>query len=417
VILWSTGNEVKEQGLPDGPAMAARHTAIAHEEDPTRPVSAANNRAAAGVSGYQKGFDVWGANYHIEAYAKYREVNPTLPMIASETSSTISSRGEYFFPFTTDKLAGRANFQVSSYDLYTPPWGVSPDDQFRALDRAPWIAGEFVWTGFDYLGEPTPYNRDATNLLNFSDPAALRQMQAELKALGKIRTPSRSSYFGIVDTAGFPKDRYYLYQARWRPDLAMAHLLPHWTWPERIGQVTPVHVYTSGDEAELFLNGRSLGRKKKQPLEYRLRWDDVVYQPGELKVVAYKGGRRWATDTRRTAGEPAALELQADRARIGGDGQDLAFVTARVVDKAGVVVPRANDRIRFSVAGPGQVVATDNGDATSHEPFQGNERAAYNGLALAIVRARPGGPGRLTITAEAPGLTPATVVVQLAASP
>jgi beta-galactosidase len=289
---------------------------------------------------------------------------------------------------------------------------VSPDDQFRALDRAPWIAGEFVWTGFDYLGEPTPYNRDATNLLNFSDPAAQQQMQAELKALGKIRVPSRSSYFGIVDTAGFPKDRYYLYQARWRPELPMAHLLPHWTWPERVGQVTPVHVYTSGDEVELFLNGRSLGRKRKAPLEYRLRWDDVVYQPGELKVVAYKNGRRWATDTRRTAGPAAALRLQADRARIGADGRDLAFVTASVVDKSGVAVPRAKDRIRFAVIGPGEVVATDNGDATSHEPFGAKERAAYNGLALAIVRGRAGAPGRVTITAEAPGLAPATVSIE-----
>lgn len=414
VILWSTGNEVKEQSLPEGPAMAARHTAIAHEEDPTRAVSAGHNRVAAGLSGYQKGFDVWGANYHIEAYAKFREVNPTLPVIASETSSAVSSRGEYFFPVTADKLGGRANFQVSSYDLYTPPWGVSPDDQFRALDQAPWIAGEFVWTGFDYLGEPTPYNRDATNLLNFSDPAERQKMEVELKALGKIRVPSRSSYFGIVDTAGFPKDRYYLYQARWRPALPMAHLLPHWTWPERPGQVTPVHVYTSGDEAELFLNGRSLGRKSKQPFEYRLRWDDVVYQPGELKVVAYKRGRRWATDTQRTAGPAAALRLQADRAGIGADGRDLAFVTASIVDERGVVVPRARDRIRFAVVGPGEVVATDNGDATSHESFQAKERAAYNGLALAIVRGRAGAPGRVTITAEAPGLAPATVIVETA---
>jgi beta-galactosidase len=414
VILWSTGNEVKEQSQPEGAAMAARHTAIAHEEDPTRAVSGANNKPAAGINGYQKGFDVWGANYHTEAYAKFRETNPTLPMIASETSSAVSSRGEYFFPVTSDKLGGRANFQVSSYDLSAPPWGISPDDQFRALDQAPWIAGEFVWTGFDYLGEPTPYNRDATNLLNFSDPEAQQRMQAQLERLGKISVPSRSSYFGIVDTAGFAKDRYYLYQARWRPELPMAHLLPHWTWPERAGQVTPVHVYTSGDEAELFLNGRSLGRKKKPPQQYRLRWDDVTYEAGELKVVAYKRGRRWASDTRRTAGPAAGLRLQADRTRIGADGQDLAFITASVVDKAGVVVPRAKDRIHFSSVGPGEVVATDNGDATSHESFQSRERAAYNGLALAIVRGRAGASGRVTITAAADGLAPATVSIETA---
>jgi beta-galactosidase len=411
VILWSTGNEVREQKLPEGAAMSARHTAIAHEEDPTRPVTGGHNNTATGVNGYQKTFDVFGANYHIESYPKFREVNPALPLIASETSSAVSSRGEYFFPVTADKSGGRANFQVSSYDLYAPRWGVSPDDQFRALDEAPFIAGEFVWTGFDYLGEPTPYNRDATNLLNASDPAEQLRLAAELKELGKIRVPSRSSYFGIVDTAGFKKDRYYLYQARWRPDLPMAHLLPHWTWPERVGQVTPVHVYTSGDEAELFLNGRSLGRKKRAAFEYRLRWDDVAYEPGALTVTAYRHGRVWASDARRTAGPAAALRLERDRARISADGRDLAFVTASVVDRNGVLVPRAKDRIRFSVTGPGDLAATDNGDATSHESFQAKERAAYNGLALAIVRGRAGARGRVKIRAEAEGLASAETVI------
>jgi beta-galactosidase len=414
VILWSTGNEVPEQKASEGPAMAARHTAIAHQEDPTRPVTGAHNNGAAGTSGYQKAFDVFGYNYRLEWYARYREANPKLPLIATETSSVVSSRGEYFFPVTTDKEGGRQDFQVSSYDLYAPRWGATPDDQFRALEQAPWVAGEFVWTGFDYLGEPTPYNRDATNLLNFSDPAEQRKLAAELEKLGKILVPSRSSYFGIVDTAGFRKDRYYLYQAHWRPDLPMAHLLPHWTWPERVGQVTPVHVYTSGDEAELFLDGRSLGRKKKGPLEYRLRWDDVVYTPGVLEVKAYRQGRAWATDTRRTAGAAAAVVLAPDRARITADGRDLAFVTASVVDAHGVLVPRAKDRIRFSVSGPGEIVATDNGDATSHEPFQSKERRAYGGLALVIVRGRPGAAGRVTITAEADGLASAPTVLQTA---
>jgi beta-galactosidase len=412
VIMWSTGNEVREQKLPEGPAMAARHSAIARDEDPTRPVTGGHNNPGAGVSGYQKAFDVFGQNYHLEAYRKYREANPTRPLIASETSSAVSSRGEYFFPVTDDKEAGRANFQVSSYDLYAPRWGVSPDEQFRALEQAPSVAGEFVWTGFDYLGEPTPYNRDATNLLNFSDPAGRQRMEAELKELGKIRVPSRSAYFGIVDLAGFKKDRFYLYQAHWRPELPMAHLLPHWTWPERVGQVTPVHVYTSGDEAELFLDGRSLGRKQKAPFTYRLRWDTVVYQPGELKVVAYRNGRRWAMDTRRTAGPPAAIELAPDRTRIAADGLDLSFVTARVVDRQGELVPRAHPRIRFSVTGPGEIVATDNGDATSHVPFGAKEREAYNGLALAIVRGR--GAGRVRVKAEADGLAPAEAWIQTA---
>jgi beta-galactosidase len=411
VIMWSTGNEVREQKLPEGAAMAARHSAIAHDEDPTRPVTGGHNNPGAGINGYQSAFDVFGQNYHTEAYAKYREVNPTRPLIASETSSAVSSRGEYFFPFTDDKEGGRANFQVSSYDLHAPRWGVSPDDQFRALDQAPYVAGEFVWTGFDYLGEPTPYNRDATNVLNFSDAAAQQRMAAELKELGKIRVPSRSSYFGIVDLAGFKKDRFYLYQAHWRPDLPMAHLLPHWTWPDRVGQVTPVHVYTSGDEAELFLNGHSLGRKKKPALTYRLRWDAVVYQPGELKVVAYRNGRRWATDTRRTAGPAAALVLAADRTRIAADGLDLAFLTVRVVDRRGELVPRANQPIRFRVTGPGEIVATDNGDATSHVPFASQTRPAYNGLALVIVRGRAGQHGAVHVHAEADGLGSAEVTL------
>src|ERR1051326_6070374 len=178
-----------------------------------------------------------------------------------------------------------------------PPAGAPPPDwEFPGQDQFPYVAGEFVWTGFDYLGEPTPYNSDSSNLLNFTDPAEKARMAKELDEIGKIRVPSRSSYFGIIDLAGFKKDRFYIYQARWRPDFPMAHILPHWNWPERVGQVTPVHVYTSGDEAELFLNGKSLGKKKKGQYEYRLHWDDVTYQPGELRVVAYKNGKKWATD-------------------------------------------------------------------------------------------------------------------------
>jgi beta-galactosidase len=411
VILWSLGNEVREQTLPEGPAMAARHAAIAHDEDPTRPVTSGHNNVAAGLNGYQKGFDVFGANYHIESYEKFHQANPSLPLLASETSSAVSSRGEYFFPVSEDKSLGLADFQVSSYDFSAPRWGVSPDAEFKALEQAPWVAGEFVWTGFDYLGEPTPYNRDATNVLNFSDPADQERMKAELESLGKVRVPSRSSYFGIVDLAGFPKDRYYLYQAHWRPDLPMAHLLPHWTWPERVGQTTPVHVYTSGDEAELFLNGRSLGLKKKAAFEYRLRWDGVVYEPGELRVVAYKDGREWATATQRTAGPAATLALEPDRAAIAADGRDLSFVTVRVADKDGVLVPRAKNRIRFTLSGPGEIVATDNGDATSHEAFFSKERNAFNGLALVIVRAHAGASGVLKLRAATEGLPEAETTI------
>ena len=236
-------------------------------------------------------------------------------------------------------------------------------------------------------------------------------MQKELDALGKIKVPSRSSYFGIIDLAGFPKDRYYLYQARWRPDYPMAHILPHWNWPERIGQITPVHVYTSGDEAELFLNGKSLGRKKIGQYEYRLRWDDVVYQPGELKVVAYKNGKRWATEVMKTTGPAAKLTLQADRDKIRVNGQDLSFVTVTVADKNGLLVPRSMNHIKFSVEGPGEIVATDNGDATSFESFQAAEHNAFNGLALVVVRAEVGRHGTIVLKAESDGLQPSRIKI------
>src|SRR5205085_5559048 len=215
---------------------------------------------------------------------------------------------------TRDGSGGESKtHQISAYERYAADFGSSADKVFAAQDRHPFVAGEFVWTGWDYLGEPTPYYS------------------------------SRSSYFGIIDLAGFKKGRFYLYQSRWRPDVPMAHLLPHWTWPERVGQITPVHVFTSGDAAELFLNGKSLGRRTKGPYEYRLRWDSVAYAPGTLEVVAYKNGRRWATDRVTTAGTPARLEVVPDRATIRADGRDLSFVTVRVVDARGVLAPRASN--------------------------------------------------------------------------
>ncbi len=429
VFMWSIGNELRElDDAQAGPALAASLTAIAHEEDPTRPTTLGSNRPAANNNGVQKAVDVMGINYGISGYPKFRIDNPTIPVIGSETSSCISSRGEYFFrtppapdadkqgaktkPFTVisnNKADGKSDFQISSYDLYAPSWAMTPDVEFSALEKNPHVAGEFVWTGFDYLGEPTPYNKDTTNLFNFTDAASKAKMEKEMKELGKVAVPSRSSYFGIVDLAGFKKDRFYLYQAHWRPDLPMAHLLPHWTWPERVGQGVPVFLYTSGDEAELFLNGQSLGRKKKGPYEYRLRWDDVIYAPGEIKAVAYKNGKEWATDVVKTAGPATALTLNADRSLITADRQDLSFITATIRDQAGTMVPRSKNLVTFTVSGPGELVATDNGDATSHASFQSPKVKAYNGLALAIIRAT--GPGKITVTAKSEGLTEATVVL------
>ena len=404
IILWSIGNEVGEQDSPAGLEIAAELTRIAHEEDPTRPTTAACSDGRAAFNGFQKNLDVFGYNYKPTEYGRAHEANPGLPIFGSETASCISSRGEYFFPVSTNKDEGKADFQMSSYDLYAPPWATPPDWEFKGQDAFPYVAGEFVWTGFDYLGEPTPYNGDMSNLLNFTDPAEKARMQKELEALGRIKVPSRSSYFGIIDLAGFPKDRYYLYQARWRPDFPMAHILPHWNWPDRVGQITPVHVYTSGDSVELFLNGKSLRLKKKGPYEYRLHWDDVVYQPGELKAVAYKNGKAWATDVMKTTGPAAKLKLQADRNTIKADGQDLSFVTVTVADQDGLLVPRSHNQIHFDINGPGEIVATDNGDATSFESFQSHDRNAFNGLCLVIVRAKAGESGKITLRATSEGL-------------
>lgn len=412
VILWSIGNEIREQNAPEGWKVAARLADIVRSEDRTRLTTAGFNHIGSGYNGFQTAIDVLGYNYKPGEYAKFHLSAPQIPMIGSETASTVSSRGEYFFPVSDDKAVGLANFQVSSYDLSAPRWASRPELEFAGLDDNPYVAGEFVWTGFDYLGEPTPYNADTTNILNFTDPAAQRRAAGELAALSKLKVPSRSSYFGIVDLAGFKKDRFYLYQARWRPELPMAHLLPHWNWPERVGQVTPVHLYTSGDEAELFLNGQSLGRKRRGPRDYRLRWDEVLYQPGTLRAVVWKNGKRWAEDTVQTTGTPAGLALSADRAVLQADGKDLAFVTVAITDRQGRPVPRSGNQVRFSVSGPADLVATDNGDATSLVSFQSPERAAFNGLALAIVRTRPGQPGRIVLRAVSDTLAGATLTLR-----
>jgi beta-galactosidase len=409
VVMWSIGNEVIEQWFPDGWKLAAHLAGIVREEDRTRPITSAFNGENAAYTGFQTALDVLGYNYKPRAYALLHQRHPLACILGSETASTISSRGEYFFPVTADKLHGQVDFQVSSYDLSATQWANLAEEEFRGLDECPYVAGEFVWTGFDYLGEPTPYNADSSTLLNFSDPAARRRAAKELERLGKLRVPSRSSYFGIIDLAGLPKDRFYLYQARWRPELRMAHILPHWNWPERVGQVTPVHVYSSADEAELFLNGQSLGRRQRGPLAYRFRWDEVVYAPGELKVVTTRRGKPWATATRRTTGPAAAVALAPDRSLLCADGRDLAFVTVRIADAAGFTVPRASHLVRFSVTGPAEIVAVDNGDPTSFEPFQARRHRAFNGLALVVIRTLPGQPGAITLRATSKGLRAAQV--------
>jgi beta-galactosidase len=408
VIMWSFGNEVGEQYTGEqGAAIAKRLHDIARDEDPTRPATTAINWAKPNMP-LPEVSDVISLNYQGEGirnapaysglrgistpplYPAFHEAFPGKVILSSENAAALSSRGTYLFPVfdgisapVKDGLGGDPKNQyVSAYELYTADFGSAADKVFASLDKHPYIAGGFVWSGWDYLGEPAPYYS------------------------------ARSSYFGIIDLAGFKKDRFYLYQSRWRPDLPMAHILPHWTWPQRVGQVTPVHVFTSGDEAELFLNGKLLGRKKKRPYEYRLRWDDVKYEPGELKVVTYKDGKKWAEDIAKTTGEPNRLEASADRDEIRADGRDLSFVTVRVTDKDALTVPRAKNLIRFNIEGPGEIVATDNGDPTNLVPFPSHEREAFNGLCLVIARGMPGQPGTIKLKAESGSLESATVTLQ-----
>lgn len=426
IFIWSPGNEICEQSAgEEGIRMAAELIRLFKADDPTRLTTCGNNHAESITNGFAAVFDVIGLNYRaIDAretdYIDQIKANPGQPFVGTETSSVVSTRGEYYFPVSEARDAGFYNFQVSSYDLYAPPWAYPPDFDFLSEDRlaglegAPCLAGQFVWTGFDYIGEPTPYNDDKTNLLNFQNDEQKKQVQEMMDRLGGM-APSRSSYFGIVDLAGFPKDRYYLYQAKWRPELPMVHVLPHWNWPERVGQVTPVFVYTSGDSAELFLNGKSLGRKTKGEYEYRLRWNDVIYEPGELKVVAYRDGQPWAETTVATTGPAEAVGLEPDRATIANDGLDLSFVTVSVLDKQGRTVPRTHNPVTFDIEGPGEIVAVDNGDPTSLEPFHATQCKAFNGLCLVIVRAKRGETGSVTLTATSDGLTQGQTTINVKA--
>lgn len=404
VIMWSIGNEMPDQATDQGVIIARNLTAYCHDEDPTRPTSLGCNKRDAVFRDIVNQVDIFGLNYFHKTYPVFKEQNPTRRYHASETSSATSSRGEYFFPVTTDVNDSRSGFQLSSYDMTTIGWGCAPEVQFKMNEEYPFMSGEFVWTGFDYLGEPTPYNKDLTNLLNFSDPNELEKARKELEELGKIKTPSRSSYFGIVDLCGFPKDRYYNYKSYWRPDVPTVHILPHWNWEERIDEITPVHIYTSGDAVELFLNGKSLGRREKAHSYDRLTWDDVRYEPGSLKAIAYKNGQKWAEELVETTGKPAALQVTAEKTELKNDGTDLSFIRVAVVDSQGRVVSRSKNHLKFSVTGPAEIIATDNGDATSLLPFQLSERDAYNGLALVILRSQYMKQGKVVLTVESKGL-------------
>jgi beta-galactosidase len=395
VIMWSIGNEVGEQYGGRGAAVAREVMAIAHQEDRSRPVMGSMNVAAPG-SDFANAFDAIALNYQgagvrtkLPTFAGFRAKHPDKIIFSSESAAAYSSRGDYQFPVpggisnpVRPGVGGDdATQQVSAYELFAADFGGSADRTWAAQDQNPTVAGEFVWTGFDYLGEPAPYYS------------------------------SRSSYFGIVDLAGFPKDRFWLYKARWRPDVKFVHVLPHWNFAGREGQVTPVHAFTSADEAELFVNGKSQGRQKRAPFAYRFRWDYVRYAPGEIKVVTWKGGKPWAEETVRTTGAPVRIAAVADRTSITNDGKDLAWVSIALNDVSGGFVPRDQRSIRFTVDGPGEIVATDNGDPTDFVAFPSTTRKLFNGRAVAIVRAIPGKRGPIRVRIAADGLPDATIKI------
>jgi beta-galactosidase len=415
IILWSIGNEIPEgrRGEPVAGPMAQRLVAICHREDPTRPVtSACPSPEKDWSSGLAQALDVFGINYNLRFYGTnspesraHPSTDPNrysgqLPMVASESQSQVDTRSEYGLSVDAQgdvQINPRPDHQVSSYDGFCPSWANSPDDQFLALERSPWVAGEFVWTGFDYLGEPTPYG-----------------------------WPSRSSYFGIVDLSGFPKDRYYEFKAHWTNE-PVVHVMPHWTWPGFEGKAIPVWAVTNADTVELFLNGTSLGVKnfpadceqvmdaksKQMKPSLHLAWS-VPYEAGELKAVAKKDGRVVATDIVRTAGAPARIVAVADRSEIESGDRDLSFIKASIVDKDGNVCPDAGPELQFSVSGGAATIAgLDNGDPTNHEFFQGTQHKAFHGLALAILKSHEDEKGPVTLTISGEGLEPATVTIHV----
>lgn len=390
IIMWSAGNEVPDQWGSEGVKRAKWLQDIFHREDPTRPVTVGMDQVKATMeSGFGAILDVPGLNYRVHLYEEAFEKFPQGFLLGSETASTVSSRGVYKFPVEKASMKTYDDFQCSSYDLEYCSWSNLPEDDFVLQDDKPWVIGEFVWTGFDYLGEPTPYDE---------------------------MWPSRSSYFGINDLAGLPKDRFYLYRSRWNTQEPTLHILPHWNWEGREGEITPVFVYTNYNSAELFLNGKSLDIQKKntdsKQSRYRLMWMDVKYQPGTLKVVAYDDdGKPVVEKEVHTAGKPYQLQLDPDVKTIKANGEDLAFVTVSVVDKNGIPCPTASNQLEFKVKGKGTYRAACNGDATSLELFHLPTMKLFNGKLVVLVQSTHEA-GTLELTVKGNGLKAAKLALK-----
>ena len=405
IVMWSIGNEIPEQWSEEGRQISIHLQGLCHALDPTRPVTQGMDRAGDALkSGFAQAMEVPGFNYRVHKYENNIRQLPQGFLLGSETASTVSSRGVYKFPVTpTDNsqfasyspnydptALQKADGQCSSYDVEWCSWSNLPDDDWRCQDDFPWVIGEFVWTGYDYLGEPTPYDE---------------------------YWPSRSSYFGICDLAGLPKDRYWLYRSKWNTREHTVHLLPHWTWPDRRGQVTPVYCYTDGVEGELFVNGKSQGRIRKNPTErldrYRLRWNDVRYEPGEIRVVAYDAdGNKIGEDVQRTAGKAVRLVAKAEEQHYQADGEQLIFVNVSAADKQGTLVPTCQDNLTFSVAGEARFEAACNGDATSLQSFKQPEMQLFNGQLVVILRpTNKAGKVTLTVRDKRGKLKPAVLTL------
>ncbi|MBR3451801.1 MAG: DUF4982 domain-containing protein [Muribaculaceae bacterium] len=380
IIMWSVGNEIPEQWKPEGVKRYKDLIALCHKYDPSRMVTCGMDQADGAIwCGFAQVADVPGYNYRLHKYDEMIERLPQGFILGSETASTVSTRGHYYFPDTVATNKAWPDGQCSGYDVEYCWWSNVPDDDWKMQEDREWTVGEFVWTGYDYLGEPTPYDE---------------------------YWPSRSSYFGICDLAGLPKDRYYLYRSHWNKQEHTIHLLPHWTWPDRVGKVTPVYCYTDYPTAELFVNGKSQGRITKSDTarldRFRLRWRNVVYQPGELKVVVYDAqGNKAGQQVIKTAGKPKRLLLEPERKTIKADGNDLAYVTVSLVDKNGTLCPDAANKLEFTVTGAGTYKAACNGDATSLEPFTQPQMSLFHGQLVVVCQAGKQ-PGVMTLTVKDP---------------
>lgn len=387
VMIWSIGNEIGQQSDTSALRIAPQLTAIVHSLDKTRPITSANNNPDKNNKIIASGaIDLVGYNYHEGEYAGFHDRYPGKKFIATETTSGLETRGYYempsdsirVWPESWDKPFVREGNNVSAYDNVRPPWGSTHEMTWKVMKKYDFLSGMFIWTGFDYLGEPTPYS-----------------------------WPSRSSYFGIVDLAGFPKDVYYMYQSEWT-NKDVLHIFPHWNWTP--GKMIDIWAYyNNADEVELFLNDKSLGIKKKTGDDLHIMWR-VKYEPGTLKAVSRKNGKVVLTRLIHTAGEPAKIELSADRKLIKAGGKDMSFITVRILDKDGNVVPDADNLVNFKINGEAFIASVDNGDPVSHDSFKVSYRKAFHGLALAIVQTKEKA-GSITFTATSKGLQNASLVL------